>query len=114
MKFNKITKKKFIEVMTSSNVIFVKGGFIARELDEELEQFIIEMSEDVLMNSTEYCKCIAKSNSLVRILPDGNKSYLYFDNKCKERNFYEYANIFIREEVYENSDRRNHCIYLCV
>lgn len=114
MKFKKITKKQFIQDMTASSVIFVQGGFTSMTLENSLwEADIIDYCESICIDTEEQCKCIANSNSLERILSNGKSSWLYFDEKCK-RCFYEYGNIRVMESIYEDSERRNYIIYLCV
>jgi hypothetical protein len=114
MKFERITKKKFVEDMTSSSVIFVQGGFTSLTIDNSAWcDKIIEYCEEICIDTEEQCKCIAHSNSLERKIPNGESSWIYFDQKCK-RFFYEYGNIRIMEQVYNESERRNYLIYLCV
>lgn len=114
MKFEKISKKQFIEDMTSSSVIFVQGGFTSLTLDNSVwVDEIIGYCESIDIDREEQCECIAHSNSLERKIPNGESSWIYFDQKCK-RFFYEYGNIRIMEQVYNESERRNYLIYLCL
>lgn len=115
MKFSKITRKKFIEDMTSSMVIFIQGGYTSLKLEnQKWEQSIIEHCENnIEIDLADKCVCVMKSNRMERILPDGEVSCLYLDDKCK-RTFYAYNNIRIVEKSSNNCDRKNYCIYLCV
>lgn len=111
--FTKITKKKFIEDLTSSSVIFVSGGFTRRSLDE-LEEQIINVCESVDIDLAVQCTCTMQSNALVRHLPNGDKSYMHFDGKDETRGFYEYGNIRIKWTTYKEADKSNLVIYMCV
>lgn len=113
MKFTKITKKQFCDDLTSSSVIFVSGGFTRRSL-EELEEQILDICEEIDVDNSEQCVCTMQSNAIVRHLPNGEKSYIYFDGKGETREFYEYGNIRLKWTTYDNSERNNLVIYMCV
>lgn len=114
--FTKITKKSFIEQMTSASVIYVSGGFTSRDLtDGEFVNQIVSMCEEIDIDNSEQCRCTAQSNALVRHLSDGEKSYMYFDQKDVKRSFYQDGNILIVETIPNDRDyRNNYVIYLCV
>jgi hypothetical protein len=114
-KFTKITKKHFIGVLTESSVILMGAGFTSSSLEDEVfEATIIDVCEKADVDALEQCYCTTQSNALVRHLPDGSKSYFYFDGKNSKRAYYEYGNIVIAETIYNDSDRRNYVTYLCV
>lgn len=114
MEFTKITGKKFFEDMTSSNVIFIQGGYTSLTLDNhKWVQEIIEHCERIDIASAEKSRCVKKSRHLERILPDGSVSSLYFNDDCKHT-FYAYKNIRIVEKIHPCYERNNYCIYLCV
>lgn len=114
--FTKITKKSFIEQMTSGSVIYVGGGYTRRDLrDDDFVHGIIEMCEEIDIDNAEQCRCTARSNSLVRHLRNGEKSYLYFDQINQTRSYYQDGNILVFESIpTNNQSRNNYVIYLCV
>lgn len=114
--FAKITKKSFIEQMTSASVIYVSGGFTSRDLtDGEFVNQIVSMCEEIDIDTSEQCRCTAQSNALVRHLCNGEKSYLYFDQINQTRRYYQDGNILVFESIPTDSEsRNNYVIYLCV
>lgn len=112
MNFQQITKKQFIEDMTSSKIIFLDGFFSSHKL-EDFESKLIEICKNIDVNKEEQCWCSTQSNALKRHLPNGETSMLYFDTAAK-RNFYRYGKIIIMKSEYSNSDRHNYIFYYIV
>ena len=113
-RFNKITKKKFIEDMTSSSVVFMSSGNSSKGIDDmDFSESIIDYCESVYVYQEEQCTCIAKSNKIERIKPNGEISVIGFDQKHKMR-FYEYGNIRVLENVFENQPYNHYQIYVCL
>lgn len=113
-RFNIITKKQFIEDMTSSSVIFMSSGNSTKGLDDiDFSESIIDYCESSYVYCEEQCTCIAKSNKIERISPNGEVSVIGFDQRC-ERRFYEYGNIRVMESVFKEQPYNHYQIYVCV
>jgi hypothetical protein len=110
MKFNKITKKDFVDKMTSCAIIFASGGFTKRRLsDASFESQVIELCEEIDVDNSEQFRCVAKSNHIERIMPNGDVSRCDLQSGAT---YYEYGNILVVENIYD--DKANYVIYIAV
>lgn len=106
--FNKITRKQFVDAMTSTDIAFVSGGYTEQSLNDELfEKRIIEDCNRIDLNEHELCRCSAKSNYLLRRTGTGD-SRINLDG-C---NYYYVNNILVIEGKHELDERHSLCIYL--
>ena len=112
MDFQKITKKQFIQDLTSSNVIFLDGFFSSHKL-EDFESKLIEICKNIDVNKLEQCRCSMQSNALKRLLPNGETSMLYFDQKAS-RTFYQFDKVRIMMSSFDNYDKHNYVFYYIV
>ena len=111
-KFKKISKKQFLNIMESSSVILVRGGYTRMTLDDdELENLIIDSCEDIDVDNEEQTSCTISSSILTRHYSNGEVSKLYLNEGHKS--YYEYGNILVCETDYKQ-EKRNYIVYLCV
>lgn len=113
MKFQKITRKEFVNQLTASDVIFCGGGFTTFTVeDDSRADIIINHCEGVDIDNAVYSTIKSRSNSIVRIDKEtGEASYLDFK---KGQRCYNYGNIYVIETPYEESERISQVIYMCV
>ena len=108
----KITKKQFIEDLTSTDVIFIGGKFSKHELNE-YKSPLDELIKEIDIEKEEKCWFSVHSNAIFRHTPSGNISMLAFDQKAK-RSFWEYGNIRVMQSTYDNYGKNNYVFYyLC-
>lgn len=109
--FTQITKRRFIDDMVKSPVIFISGGFTIKTLENpDFVESIIALCGNTDVGNSEHCRFRERSNFMERILPNGDVSRL----DTYKANFYTYNNIYIVEKRGENGDRNNYVIYLSV
>lgn len=121
--FEEITKKSFIEEITSGSSILVFGGSCPKDLvQEEMFDRVCEVAERAMMEHSDLDErvCTKHATYLEFRNTQGMKSYYYFNNKGT-KSYYRYGNILVAknhvvEEANEkcsfNIDTMNFCIYV--